>query len=135
MIKKKTQKPIEIDVHFKYRCTKCSVDHWISLNQAKTKNYKIVCDCGGVFKPKTIKKISILYKETKKEQGKRPTESQNQSVLDSEVLNKCANVLVNYGFTQTESIELLQKSYHKYKTNNSADLIKLVLQSIGAKHE
>lgn len=55
------QKPIDIDAHLKYRCPQCGYDYWISLREAKTKDFKIVCDCKTVFKPKRVKKVRVLH--------------------------------------------------------------------------
>ena len=61
----KNQKPISLDVHLKYRCpnNNCGYEHWLSLLETQTKNFKIVCDCGTVFKPKKIKTLKIIYDE------------------------------------------------------------------------
>ena len=64
--KKKTERPIEIDAHLKYKCPNdsCGYFHWLSLQEAQTKNFKIVCDCGNVFKPKRIKTLEIIFEQT-----------------------------------------------------------------------
>lgn len=128
MIKKKIQKPIDVDAHFKYRCSSCNLDHWISFNQAKTKNYKIVCDCGNVFKPKRIKTIKIVYDEEVKINQQTRTDS---IVIDSEILSKCVKVLIGYGFTNQEAENMVKQTFVKNPTNDCMQLIKNTLESIG----
>lgn len=129
--KKKTERPIEIDAHFKYKCPNdsCGYFHWLSLQEAQTKNFKIVCDCGNVFKPKRIKTLEIIFEQTaiiKTEQIK-PV----QQKIDFDLIKICVNVLVGYGFTDTESEELLIKCHKQKPDLESADLIKFALQSFG----
>ena len=134
--KKKFQKPIDIDAHFKYRCASCNLDHWISFNEAKTKNYKIVCDCGNVFKPKRIKTVKIVYEETSKPlQNKAPEPINNVVVLDKEILSKCVGLLTSYGFTNQEAENLIKQTYVKNPTNDCMQLIKNTLESIGVNNE
>jgi hypothetical protein len=63
--KKRSLKPIDNDVHLKYRCTECSIDHWLSLREAQTSGFIIVCECGSVFRVKTVAKIVLKYKDKK----------------------------------------------------------------------
>lgn len=74
----KNQKPISLDVHLKYRCPNhnCGYEHWLSLLETQTQNFKIVCECGSVFKPKRINKIKVIYKDNKKKihETKKPVE-------------------------------------------------------------
>lgn len=140
MMNKKSLKPIDTDIHLKYRCTNksCEQDHWLSIKEAKTKNFKIVCDCGLVFKPKLVNKIKILYKSYKpkiqKEKIQHQTipQAQEQKIeIDIDLLQKCAKVLIGYGFTSEESETLIKQSYTKNPTNDIASIIKNVLESIG----
>jgi hypothetical protein len=131
MSSKKNQKPIEIDAHFKYRCTNCNIDHWISLNQAKTKNYKIVCDCGKVFIPKRISKVRVKYFE--EPDSSRSQQKTNVAItIQSDILEKCIGVLIGYGFTKQEADNLVKQSYIKNQTNDCGQIIKHILESIGA---
>ena len=63
MLKKKvqSQKPIEHDIHLKYKCPTCDQHHWLAFREAKTKNFKVVCDCNTVFKVKRISAFKIKY--------------------------------------------------------------------------
>lgn len=69
----------------------------VLLREAQTKNYKVVCECGCVFKPKTIKKLKIVYNKIQKETGNLP--------LD--LLDQCAKILVDLGFDKIQSIDLI----------------------------
>jgi hypothetical protein len=63
--KKKLLKPIDHDVHLKYRCPECSVDHWLSLREAQTDGFIIVCECNNIFKVRTVDDIVVKYKDKK----------------------------------------------------------------------
>lgn len=143
------QKPIDIDAHLKYRCPKCGYDYWISLREAKTKNFKIVCDCKTVFEPKMIKKIKISYGSIKKNLPKKKkivTESLKKSTdpipvvvetprekpkIDDILKNKCVKLLVTYGFTKSEATDLIIKAYEKNTTDDPVLLVKQALSFIG----
>jgi hypothetical protein len=130
---KKNQKPIDNDAHFKYRCPNCDVDHWISFNQAKTKNYKIVCDCDTVIQPKRIKKIKIVYYDNLQKQTTKEIVSSNSSPvnIDSALLSKCVGVLVGYGFTGNEAESMVKQTHAMFPTDDCIVLIKKTLESIG----
>lgn len=130
---KNNQKPIELDIHFKYRCVDCSIDHWLSYNQVRTKNYKIVCDCGAIFQPKKINKVKILYQKKIKKLI-NPTQ-QNIESINLELISKCCSVLMNYGFTKLESESLLIKAHQKNPTNDNKLLIKTALSLIGVNND
>lgn len=132
MIKTKNLKPIDVDAHFKYRCPKCSCDHWVSYRQARTKHFKVVCDCDTVFEVKTIKTIKAIFIEEKTIQTETKTEIKPESsgpVVPAEVLEKCSKILIGYGFTEDESLNMIQKAYSLYPVNN--DCATLIKMSIG----
>lgn len=134
---KSNQKPIDCDVHFKYRCpnSNCSADHWKTLKEVSVKNFKIVCYCGLVIKPKRIKKISIkYYKEPVSLSHKEQEQKTEKNTIPSDILEKCANVLIGYGFTKNESEELLVSAWLKNPTDNCAILIKNTLENIGVNY-
>lgn len=129
--KKKILKPIDIDAHFKYRCPKCSIDHWISLNEAKTKNFKVVCDCSKVFSPKRIAKLKICYESVAKTTIKATIKQEEQPSLDNDILKQCVSVLSSYGFTEDESSDLIRKAHNINPSADATTLIKLALKSFG----
>lgn len=162
MIKKnktiKNQKPIRLETQLVYQCPMkaCGLNHWIGLNAAKTKNYKIVCDCGCVFQPKLVKGLKIAYKkkttinknqsaqsvvsdnadENKYETYKQgydidsSTQESVHSRISEELLNKSIPVLIGYGFTKTESSEILTKVYKANPTDDVVELIRLALSNL-----
>jgi len=151
ILKKKNLKPIESDVNFKYRCPKpeCGYYHWLSLKEAQTKNFKIVCDCGTVFKPKQISIINIVYAEddsTKKDLPKQSDSQklENNNADNSDILtistnipsmpeqlnNKCVKLLVEYGFTEQESKKIAQNAYKKLQINDPVCLVRQIMQKL-----
>ncbi len=137
--KTKTVKPIDSSISLIYSCPKCSHQHWISLKAAKTKGFIIVCDCDQVFKPRTVETIKIIFK--KKNQSSKQPAGLEQTNIDSqipyELLNKCTESLTNYGFTKNEASILLNKAYNLHTENNPLELIKLALSlsNIGDNNE
>jgi hypothetical protein len=134
--KKKNQKPIEIDAHFKYRCPKsnCGFDHWLSLKECQTKGFKVVCDCGYIFKPKRISKIKIVYEDIQ-QIPKIEKISELEKVVEKPKIpvdfqKSCVNLLVGYGFTKDEAIGLCEKAFEKNPVNSSGLLIKYILQNL-----
>jgi len=133
----KNQKPIDFDAHFKYRCPEknCGYDHWISLNESKTKNFKVVCDCGTVFMPKTISKVKLVYKTKNKIQPKstNPPEDSHtnfETKVPVDIMDSCVTLLVGYGFTKEESSNLITNAYKNCESKEPASLIKFVLHNL-----
>lgn len=141
--RKKILKPIDADVHFKYRCPKCSIEHWISLREAQTKNFKIVCDCSKVFSPKRVSKIKIKYHKTHNRKSSITEKQaapntiqpipQNQIIteINNDLLDKCSNALMAYGFTKAEAKDLIKQTYYTNPSDDAGLLIKLALKSFG----
>jgi hypothetical protein len=144
--KKKNLKPISSDVHFKYRCpnSDCTIEHWLSIKETQTKDFKVVCDCDTIFQPKKISKIKILYSKpkTKKEipvdteiVNKKPELADREIVkIPIDLLDRSAKILSTYGFTDKEARELLVDAYDKIKTENIGNLVKYTLETFGGKH-
>lgn len=125
----KNQKPISLDVHLKYRCPNrdCGYEHWLSLLETQTKNFKVVCECGILFKPKVIDNIKIIYKKKKKEQEQPKPIEKTTSQLNTQLINQAALSLVSLGFSKEEAIDLLQKTYIKQPIDDLSLLIKQTL--------
>jgi hypothetical protein len=128
--KNKNQKPIDFDLHLKYRCHQCSQDHWLSYLEASTQNFKIVCGCGEVFKVKRIKSFKINYHSKKKTETTPQKEESSSHTIPSDILNKCVKILVTYGFTISEASELLYNTYSKNPVDDCGTLIKNTLASL-----
>lgn len=127
---KKNQKPIEADIAFKYKCPaeNCYGEHWLSLKETQVKYFRIVCECGFVFRPKQIKNIKIIYEKVKSKQ-KHITDITDTISVD--LLNKCVKILSGYGFGLDESKELIKKSYKSCETNDIKTLIETSLKTFG----
>lgn len=126
----KNQKPIDVEVNIKYICpnNKCGYDHWISLKEAQTKNFKIVCDCSTVFSPKPIQKISIKYKK----RTQKTSVSNDQPVvvehnIPPNLLEKSSRVMQTFGFREKEANQLLTEFY---RTNPISDYKQLVQSTL-----
>jgi hypothetical protein len=128
----KNQKPIDYDIHLKYRCpnNKCNYEHWLSIRETKTKNFKVVCHCETVFSPKQIKNIDIVYLDIEEIKTKTIKEPEKDTI-PNDLLEKSTKTLINYGFTKEESEKLLVSSYIKNITDDCSTLIKKALKSIG----
>jgi hypothetical protein len=120
-------KPCDIDVHFKYKCSneECGIEHWLLLNEARTKNFKVVCECGNIYIPKRVSKLLIKYANstTKKTDTKLK--------LSSDILKTCISILQKYGFDKKESEKLIQKAFEQSGNTETGSLIKLALQLFG----
>lgn len=132
----KNQTPIDCDAHFKYVCPnpKCSIQHWQSLQQVRVKNYKIVCDCGFVIKPKQIKSIKIEYiddNQDKEVKNKQVSQKSTQEI-PHDILEKSSKILINYGFTKEEATLMIKDAYDKNPTIECSILVKQTLESFGA---
>ena len=164
MLKKKvqSQKPIEHDIHLKYKCPTCDQHHWLAFREAKTKNFKVVCDCNTVFKVKRISAFKIKYQlENKSFEIEKTKKEVAPPVvapivvppvvapivvapivvppvvappqIPLELLNKACKLFITYGFTQKESILLLKSSYEKNPVDDYSALIKNTLELIKRK--
>lgn len=138
----KNQTAVSIDLHLKYRCpnSECSNVHWVSLGEAKTKNFKVVCYCGTVFSPKVVKKVKLQYGQKKKPSRKiensnteivQKQETQPKKQIPKDVLEKAASILIQYGFTKTESQELIVETFNQHDIIDTTELVKLALKTFG----
>jgi hypothetical protein len=133
-MKKTTQKnlkPIEYDIHLKYRCNQCCQDHWLSFQEASTKNFKVVCDCGNVFKVKRPLHFKLKYAsktiKTKQKVDDINKEKPVETKPCEELLSKSVKMLTNYGFSAKEASDLICESY---QANHVDELISLVKQTL-----
>lgn len=128
-------KPIEIDANLKYRCPKCGLDHWIFLREAKTKNFKIVCDCNYIIRPKQVLKIKLLHgtKPLKKNTKTIPTQEQPNTDKDipQNILDQTVKNLIGFGFVEHEAVQIVRDYYKSNPTNSVANLVKGCLSNIG----
>ena len=134
---KKNQKPTEIDVYLKYVCPKnnCTNDHWLSLKEAKVKNFKIVCDSGCVFSPKPINKIKISY-DHHTTKPIVPEISITQEIPEpveeketiEQIRDRFIDTIKQLGFEdENESSDMFYKVFDTCPTDNVTQLIKLAI--------
>lgn len=128
MTKKHFQKPIEYSISFRYICPniKCNYDHWLFLREAKTKNFKIVCECGTIFQVKQIDEIKLIYNSSKKNVSGKISGSTNDVPID--IMNSCVTILSGYGFDKTEAKELITKAYSQVDDKSPVNIIKNALK-------
>ena len=146
-------KPIEIDGHFKYACPGCGIHHWASFKEAKTKGFIIVCDCDESFEIENISGIDIKYKEesaeTTKEiiKEKRIQEKRNKAkntaeiqkeisnvekkTLPLDILEKAVKMLVSFGYTKSESKQMLKNAFEKHQATEIDTLVKYSITDFG----
>lgn len=125
------QKPIELDIHLKYVCTQCGQTHWLSISEASTKKFKIVCFCGLVFGVKRVKDFKLLFhKKLRKDITKNQEAPKPLPIIPTEILNQTMGVLVSYGFTKTEAKTMITKCYEALPIDNPTVLLKHILESI-----
>ncbi|MEX0595526.1 MAG: hypothetical protein WD512_03420 [Candidatus Paceibacterota bacterium] len=126
----KNQKPIGLDLHFKYLCVNkdCGYHHWLSLKETQVKNFKIVCDCGTIFRPKRIKNIKINYLSKIKKISLTSNEDNN---IPHDLLDKSIKILLGYGFEKSESEKLLKDSYSIRPELDCGKLVKNTLVLFG----
>jgi uncharacterized protein YaaW (UPF0174 family) len=121
---KKSLIPIDHDIHLKYICPKCGNIHWLSWNESKTKNFKIVCDCGQVLKVKRVESFKIQYYKQHKTETITPN-------IPTDLLKKSVKTLISYGFTEAEALSMVSDSYNKHPVNDLVLLIKQTLEYFG----
>lgn len=128
---KKNQKPIEYDIHLQYRCPQCYNIHWLSLLETSTKNFKVVCDCGCIFKVKRTTGFNLQYEN---KSVPKPEKVETKPIISNDLLNRGIQALLPYGFTKDEGKELLTKSYANHQTNDIGTLIKNTLEMLKNEH-
>lgn len=133
-LKKKNQKPIEIDVSFKYNCPNkiCEITHWLFLRQAQTQNFKVVCECGTVFKPKQVKTVQIVY--TSSESVKKVFDSSKSCdtvETVSECVRRATNIMVSLGYQKDKILESLKKVQQSEKIDDYKILVKKAISKLG----
>ena len=146
---KKNQKPIELDAQFRFICQNidCGFDHWLNLKQCQTKNFKVVCDCGNIFKPKQIVNIKIQYKnKIKKKEDHQKLDNSQEKVVHQPVIEHnnttielvipeylkttSIKILCKYGFTELESENLVLKAFSKNPIDNVSIFVRYIIENI-----
>jgi hypothetical protein len=125
-------KPIEYDVHLKYLCSNCGQAHWLSIDEAKTSGFKVVCFCKNTFSVKKVKDIKILYQKKKTAPiSTPPVESVKEyPKINKQLLDRASSIMVGYGFTKKEAIESIEKTYNSEQIKDHLELVKKTLASM-----
>lgn len=128
----KNQKPSSLDIHLRYRCPneQCYGEHWLTLLETQTKDFKVVCDCGTIFKPKRIKTVKLVYLKEKKKDDTKIEEANTLKDKDISIIKKAIPGMVSFGFTEKESEDMLTKTYTKIPTEDISLLIKNTLLEV-----
>jgi len=126
------QKPIEYDIHLKYLCNQCGDCHWLSITEASTKRFKIVCYCGNVFGVKRVKDFNLKY--FKKNNQPKPKNINKAKVISNDLLDQSIEVFIKYGFTKSEAKDLILESYPKCPADDAATLDKQTLELLRSKN-
>lgn len=133
--KTKSLKPIEIDAQFKYRCpnTNCGSEYWLFLNQVKVKGFKLVCDCGAVYRVRRVEDIKTIYVAKKTKPNQETTEKEQPVPIPDtpDHLKKAYKILEHYGFSNKESVELVTKVYDITGCTDAVLLVKDALKFLG----
>jgi hypothetical protein len=130
----KSLKPISLDAQFKYKCTNsdCESEHWLFLNQVQVKGFKLVCDCGNVYRIRQIENLKIQYsRKIKKTQKESNVSTEIVVEVQPEHLKKAYKTLENYGFSNKEAVEMINKVYSTNKCDNPLLLVKDALKIFG----
>ena len=133
MKKIKNLKPIDIVADLKYRCPNCTIDHWVSLKESRTPNFLIVCDCDTIIKPKRIKQIVLQYITENGGKNSSPKTEQEKTEIqstDPKIIEQTHQILKTYGFTSSESSEIVDKHISEKKYNSVKDLIEKILSNL-----
>jgi len=88
-----------------------------------------VCDCESVLKPKPVESIKIVYKKKKEK-----TISKDNNEISPEILNRCCETLIPYGFDKEEAEQLIRKAYSIDKNADCIKLVKMVIFDFGGKN-
>lgn len=150
-------KPVSKDINYEYVCTQCGCNHWISHREACAKNFRIICDCNIIIKPKRIRDTKIIYVKSKKQnspelsgplakeeipEDEKITETEyivdDKSVdveLEDYILNTASKILMGYGYEKNEADTLIIRAFDWSKKNDTATLVKLALKGFGENHD
>lgn len=127
MKKIKNLKPVSTDIHLKYKCPQCGLEHWTSILESQTKEFIIVCACSTLLKPKIIAGINVVYADQPSARS-----SNQKSTLDDSQIQVALKTLIGYGFTNSEANELIKNTMLSKKISDTSDLIKTCLSNFGA---
>jgi hypothetical protein len=131
----KNLKPVECIADLRYRCTNCGLDHWVSIKEAKTRDFIIVCDCDTLLKVKQIQTVNVVYVNDATLQ-KRPVNTTQAPIIptvkptDAKVISQACAVLSTYGFTKQEAMDMATKYTEKESFTDVKILVSKILSNL-----
>lgn len=134
----KNLKPTEIDVSFKYICpnTNCNNEHWLFLRQVKTKNFKVVCECNTVFKPKHIKNIKVIYYKNKSTKNKIDNVVNSDKTHNTDpVVVRAIGIMRSLGYSDKESELCINAAYDSATYSDPKILVKTAISNFGVNND
>lgn len=76
----KQQKPKRFEGHLVYECPECECDNYITLSEAMTEDFVIVCpECNSVLRPTLVVKMKVYYDEPAASNKKHPPVPERQA--------------------------------------------------------
>lgn len=138
--------PVDCDMHLKYICPNknCLGINWLTLKEAQTDGFKIVCFCGTVFHPKKILRVKIIQEPKNTTKSKQDTVSKQtiqkskedtDSVEKSQFFIDAIATLNNFGYSKQESVKMIRDQYLMTNEKNSAKLVKMAINFFGADND
>ena len=111
--------------------------HWVFLREVRVKNFKIICGCGKIIRPKRIKDIEILYYQ-KKTNSQQKTQTPCETIscppvprLPVDILDQCVKILESYGYSKAVSKDMILKSFNQTLDKDIKKLIAHSLKTFG----
>ena len=131
------QKPIELEVSFKYICpnSNCDISHWLFLREAKTKNFKVVCECGTTFKPQRVKNIQVVYSKPRTFKNKVDNQTNSDKICNSDhIISRAVGMMKSLGYSEKESLSFVNAACAIAEYNDPKILVKTAISNFGEKN-
>ena len=90
-------KPFDALINWQYKCPKCETVQWVTHQEARTPNFKVVCHCGCAFTLETIRMVNLEIDYGIKSEPKKVNETKDKSP------NKVVDLLVELGYTRAQA--------------------------------
>lgn len=125
----------EIDLHLQYKCPECGNLHWLSIQENKTKNFIIKCDCGTQIRVKKIDRICFEY-ETSPAKPQKPKKSFDNlhENIPTDLHRKCVQTLSTYGYIPSEVNIFIEQAFRNTISFDIKTLVTETIKLIGAKN-
>ena len=116
------QKPKRFEGHLVYACPECECDNYITLSEAMTEGFMIVCpDCNSILRPQFVTKMKVYY-DDKKTVPPVPAPKQTQPVFNTpesrpepepilEDFNSDNNIVPDHDYMQESKFTPLENTF------------------------